>query len=210
MLGVARPDTRNVVDVCWRLQERGWTIGFAPAAVVWHHRRSSLRAYLKQQKGYAKAEALLAEKWPGKYNGAGHPTWHGRLYGKGIVKTLLNPGSIMAPGEPRRSRNYTSPIPAASELPLTPEWYFVLFFLAALSALGTFWAPLRWMLVPLAAGLVISLLQSVRAAVDASFPLQGYSRTRRLALKVVVALLHLVQPIARLAGRIQHGLGPWR
>src|SRR5437899_9453246 len=24
------------VDVCWRLQERGWTLGFNPAAVVWH------------------------------------------------------------------------------------------------------------------------------------------------------------------------------
>src|SRR5206468_2276343 len=27
------------VDVCWRLQERGWTLGFSPAAMVWHHRR---------------------------------------------------------------------------------------------------------------------------------------------------------------------------
>ena len=28
------------VDICWRLQERGWTLGFSPAAVVWHHRRT--------------------------------------------------------------------------------------------------------------------------------------------------------------------------
>jgi len=28
------------VDVCWRLQQRGWTLGFSPAAVVWHHRRA--------------------------------------------------------------------------------------------------------------------------------------------------------------------------
>jgi O-antigen biosynthesis protein len=199
------------VGVCWRLQERGWTIGFAPAAVVWHHRRGSLRAYLKQQKGYAKAEALLAEKWPGKYNGAGHPTWHGRLYGKGIVKTLLKPRIYHGTWGTAPFQKLYEPNPGSlSSLPLMPEWYFVLFFLAALSALGTFWAPLRWMLVPLAAGLVISLLQSVRAAVDASFPLQGHSRSRRLPLKVIVALLHLVQPIARLAGRIQHGLGPWR
>ena len=32
------------VDICWRLQERGWTIGFSPAAVVLHRRRRSVRA----------------------------------------------------------------------------------------------------------------------------------------------------------------------
>ena len=46
-------------------------------------RRRSIRAYWKQQKGYAQAEALLAEKWPQKYNEAGHLNWSGRLYGKG-------------------------------------------------------------------------------------------------------------------------------
>ena len=97
-----------------------------------------------------------------------------------------------------------------ASLPLMPEWYFVLFSLAVLAALGVFWPPpLRWTLVPLAAGLAISLVQAVRAAAAASFPSTGNSRTRRLVLKATVAVLHLVQPIARLAGRIQHGLGPW-
>src|SRR5262249_41642102 len=77
------------VDICWRLQERGWTLGFSPAALVWHHRRNSVRRYLRQQRGYAKAEALLAEKWPAKYNSVGHLTWQGRLYGRGNIKTLL-------------------------------------------------------------------------------------------------------------------------
>src|SRR5262249_28808108 len=97
-----------------------------------------------------------------------------------------------------------------SSLPLMPEWCFVLFSLAVLAALGVFWPPLGWALVPLAAGLLISLVQAVRAAAAASFPSKGPGRTRRLTLKLVVAMLHLVQPIARLAGRIQHGLGPWR
>ena len=66
------------VDLCWRLQERGWTLGFSPAAVVWHHRRNSLQAYWKQQCGYGKAEALLERKWPSKYNAAGHLAWSGR------------------------------------------------------------------------------------------------------------------------------------
>src|SRR5437773_6641894 len=72
------------VDVCWRLRERGWTLGFSPAAMVWHHRRNSIRAYWKQQIGYGKAEALLEQKWPEKYNGPGHVRWAGRIYGSGL------------------------------------------------------------------------------------------------------------------------------
>src|SRR6059036_2817836 len=46
------------VDVCWRLQERKWTLGFSAAAVVWHHPRRSVRAFWKQQSGYGRAEAM--------------------------------------------------------------------------------------------------------------------------------------------------------
>jgi len=44
------------VDLCWRLQNKGYKIGFSPAAVVWHFRRNTVRDYLKQQRGYGKAE----------------------------------------------------------------------------------------------------------------------------------------------------------
>ena len=77
------------VDVCWRIQERGWTIGFNPAAMVWHRRRDTVRAYLRQQRGYGRAEALLERKWPQKYNVAGHVTWAGRIYGEGSPKSLV-------------------------------------------------------------------------------------------------------------------------
>src|SRR5439155_25944316 len=50
------------VDICWRLQDLGWRIGYAPAAVVWHHRRTTLSGYLRQQRGYGRAEALLERK----------------------------------------------------------------------------------------------------------------------------------------------------
>jgi cellulose synthase/poly-beta-1,6-N-acetylglucosamine synthase-like glycosyltransferase len=71
------------VDVCWRLQQQGWTLGFSPAAMVWHHRRNSVRTYWKQQFNYGKAEAMLERKWPEKYNATGHLTWTGRVYGNG-------------------------------------------------------------------------------------------------------------------------------
>ena len=76
------------VDVCWRLRERGWRIGFSPSAMVWHHRAKFRRGYWKQQAGYGKAEALLERKWPDRYNTAGHITWTGRLYGQGVPRSL--------------------------------------------------------------------------------------------------------------------------
>src|SRR5207249_4704602 len=82
------------VDVCWRLREAGWTLGFDPAAMVWHHRRNSLRAFWKQQVGYGKSEALLERKWPDKYNAAGHPTWSGRVYGSQLRWMLGRPSRI--------------------------------------------------------------------------------------------------------------------
>src|SRR4029453_11489632 len=56
------------VDLCWRLQNKGYKIGFSAAAVVWHFRRNTVRDYIKQQQGYGKAEALLFFKHPSRFN----------------------------------------------------------------------------------------------------------------------------------------------
>jgi O-antigen biosynthesis protein len=200
------------VDVCWRLQERGWTLGFAPAAVVWHHRRTSIIAYFKQQRGYAKAEGLLAKKWPGKYNCAGHLAWQGRLYGRGVVELFF-----------QRSRIYhglwgTAPFQSIYEpspghwpaLMLMPEWYFLLMFISLLTAFAASWTPLLWLSPLLAAGGLLTLIQAIRGGLKARFHPEPRSKLRRLALQSLVALLHFVQPAARLLGRVQHGLGPWK
>ncbi|MGH7029367.1 MAG: glycosyltransferase, partial [Stellaceae bacterium] len=47
------------VDICWRFQDAGHVIGFSPAAIVWHFRRNTVKAYCNQQRGYGKAEALV-------------------------------------------------------------------------------------------------------------------------------------------------------
>jgi GT2 family glycosyltransferase len=59
------------VDVCWRLQQAGMWITFAPGAFVWHHRRQNPRAYLRQQAGYGEAEALLVFQHPDRFNHRG-------------------------------------------------------------------------------------------------------------------------------------------
>src|ERR1700689_3714684 len=69
------------VDICWRFQNAGHIIGFAPAAVVWHFRRNTVEAYLNQQKGYGKAEALVYSKHPLRFNLFGQAKWLGRFFG---------------------------------------------------------------------------------------------------------------------------------
>ncbi len=74
------PGCNMAIYVCWRLQQAGYKIGFNPAAFVWHFRRSTLRAYLKQQHGYGEAEALLVRKHPEYFNSVGGSIWRGRIY----------------------------------------------------------------------------------------------------------------------------------
>ena len=202
------------VDVCWRLQDQGWKLGYNPAAMVFHLRRTSARAYWKQQLGYGKAEALLERKWPGKYNAAGHLTWAGRVYG--------SRGLTLAPGWGRGriyqgtwgSAPYQSLYqPAASmlqSLPLMPEWYLVMTALAALSAVGTLWRPLLFALPLLALAAAAQLLEAILSAAQASYTSAPSSLFGRLKLQSLTTFLHLLQPLARLCGRLRCGLTPWR
>jgi GT2 family glycosyltransferase len=200
------------VDLCWRLQERGWTLGFAPAAVVWHHRRKSLSAYFQQQTGYAEAEALLQQKWPGRYNDAGHPSWQGRLYGKGLVESLFRRARIYhgAWGGALFQSVYQSTPNVFSALPLMPEWYFLLLLLGGLVLLGFSWPPLFWLAPLFVLGVLLTLVQAAQGARQASFHPNPGSLLQRLGLRGIVAWCHLVQPAARLFGRVRHGLGPWQ
>jgi len=69
------------VDICWRLRETGMRLLFVPGAMVWHHRRFSIRAYLTQQYGYGRAEALLMKEHPGRFGFLGGARWRGGIYG---------------------------------------------------------------------------------------------------------------------------------
>src|SRR5207302_6857982 len=68
------------VDVCWKLLDRGDVIAFSPAAIVWHHRRRTLKGYLRQQRGYGYAESLLEERYPERFNPLGYAHWRGHVY----------------------------------------------------------------------------------------------------------------------------------
>src|SRR5207248_6595231 len=128
------------VDVCWRLQQAGFWITFAPGAFVWHHRRQTPRAYLRQQAGYGEAEALLHFKHPDRFNGIGNGKWRGVLYGASLRGLRLDQAIIYRGtfGTGLFQCLY-QPGPAHwAMLPSTLEWHAA----AALLAVGAlFWGP---------------------------------------------------------------------
>ncbi|WP_276502520.1 glycosyltransferase [Terrimonas pollutisoli] len=201
------------VDLCWRIQHTGRTIGFHPAAFVWHHRRNSLKAYWKQQKGYGKAEALLEAKWPEKYNGFGHLSWAGRIYGNGITLPIkLKKDKIFHGiwGSAPFQSVYQQAPGFISCIPLMPEWYLLVFILCFLSFLGLSWLPLLWLLPFLFIALTISILQAGISAAKSLSTKKFESKKQYLKYWGLTTVLHIVQPFARLYGRIAHGLAPWR
>ena len=201
------------VDICWRISEQGWKIGYHASALNWHHCRGLLRSYWKQQQGYGKAEALLEEKWPDKYNSAGHFTWQGSIYGKGVTRALPTRRSRIYQGRWGVAPFQSIYAPASrllTSIPLMPEWYLVCALLFVLSLLGLLWPPLLFSLPLLILSIAVPLMQSIIAAMGAEFPTHWPGRWQHLKLRVISAWLHLMQPCARLVGRIRHGLTPWR
>jgi glycosyltransferase involved in cell wall biosynthesis len=199
------------VDVCWRVQQTGRTIGFHPSAVVWHHRRNSIKAYWNQQKGYGKAEALLEAKWPEKYNGFGHLAWAGRIYGNGFTLPIKVKKEKIFYGTWGTALFQSVYQPAEgffNALPLMPEWYLLSGIFAMIANLGVFWAPLLWLWPVFVSSVIIVLTQAgLSARRNVSHQIKQKNNTKYWLL---ITLLHLIQPVARLYGRIQHGLTPWR
>lgn len=77
------------VDVFWRLIQMGQLIGFSGSAVVWHHRRFTVKAYFGQQKGYGEAEALLRYKHLNYFDSSGSARWKGVIYGVPVMDDLF-------------------------------------------------------------------------------------------------------------------------
>jgi len=199
------------VDVCWRIQEAGYTIGFHPSALVWHHRRNSLKAYWKQQKGYGKAEALLERKWPQKYNAFGHLEWAGRIYGNGFtipIKTKKDKIFHGTWGSALFQSVYQPAEGFIKSIPLMPEWYLFSIFFGLLACLGSLWKPLLLMWPVFISAITIICIQAVISASKNSALTKAQHKSWKY--RPLIVLLHIIQPLARLKGRITYGLTPWR
>jgi GT2 family glycosyltransferase len=188
------------VDLCWRLQQAGCKIGFSPAAFVWHYRRSTVGAYLRQQRGYGEAEALLARKHPEYFNSFGGSIWRGRIYtpasfGVRLRQPVIYHGVF---GSAPFQTLYAS-APAFSLMLCTTLEYHVLVTLP-LWALA---APFRPLLPLAVTSLLLSVAVCAASGAQASLP----RNKKRWWSRPLVALLFFLQPIvrgwARYAGRLR-------
>ena len=187
------------VDLCWRLQNYGYAIGFSPAAMVWHFRRNTVTAYLKQQMGYGKAEAQLYFKHPFRFNMLGQSQWIGRIYGdlgmslfsrrpviyhgvfgRGLFQTLYEPSSSML-----------------SYLPFTLEWNvagLVLLIGALIAGRHAFLAAL-----PLLTSILWAAARAWRARIDPRHDGIG----SRLLVTLLIYLGPLLRSLQRYLYRLQ-------
>src|SRR5580700_1156906 len=178
------------VDICWRFQDAGHAIGFSPAAVVWHYRRNTVRAYLNQQRGYGKAEALVYAKHPFRFNLFGQAKWLGRIYGDLSAALLLSRKPVIYSGVFGRGlfqTMYEPPSSLTAVLPLTFEWSVAALLLALVGVVTGGWL---WLLtVPLLATWAMCLNGALKAPIDPRF---AGPKARAL-----VALLIYLGPLLR-------------
>ena len=200
------------VDLCWRITEAGWKIGFSPGAMVWHHRRRTIKSYWRQQYGYGKAEALLERKWPQKYNSIGHKTW-GHIYGNGAIMTPIFRRWRVYHGvwgnAPFQSI-YDSSTSSRLALMQMPEWYLFAAALLFVTVSGLIWAPMIYF-APLA--LVVTLMpvsQIIYNVARMPGKKKRRSKLQHIHFRNITVGLHVLQPLARLMGRFKYDLTPWR
>ena len=177
------------VDLCWRLQDAGMRIGFSPAAMVWHYRRNTVRAYLGQQRGYGAAEALLAQKHPYRFNMLGQSRWLGRIYGDLEHVSLLRRPVIYygTYGRALFQTLYESPVSALSYLPFTLEWNALGALLLVAGLLDGYALPLA--AVPLLIGATVALVIAWRARLAPEHD--------RWSSRALVAVLTYLGPLVR-------------
>lgn len=186
------------VDLCWKVLDRRWEIGFHPAALVWHHRRPGLRRYLRQQRGYGRAEALVQARHPGRFSPIGTARWRGRIY-----NSLTPPFA--------RSRIYRGMYATAAYqsvyqgggygIDLAHQVGVPLATVALVTAPSALVDPL--LAAPAAAGLLLMLVLGAVDVFRAQSPRDR--RFHRLRFRARIALHQLLQPLVRTWGRLRAG-----
>jgi GT2 family glycosyltransferase len=176
------------VDFIWRLQNRGYSIGFSPAAQVWHYRRNSVQAYLKQQRGYGTAEALLKYKHPDHFNALGASFWRGKIYGGEDIGVRIGRDVIYhgVRGTGLFQTIYRRPASMIAAMLMSIEWQLLSVFVTVLGLAipQLMWVAMAMFATPVALSLVASF--------QAPLPKHTHPLTRWL-----IAYLNWRQPITR-------------
>jgi len=177
------------VDFCWRLQQAGGVIAFSPTAIVWHHRRFTLRGFRKQQEGYGEAESLLRFKHLIFFGPTGTAKWRGQIYGTPRFSWFLGRPiiyhGIFADGFFQSI--YPTPQSEVAAYLSSIEWFALTVFLFGV---GVFVPPLR--IVPylmLGGTLCVALSYMVRARIEPLFD--------TILSRLLVMFLAFAQPLVR-------------
>ncbi len=200
------------VDVCWRLQARGWRIGFAPAALVWHHHRPSVKAYWRQQVGYGEGEVWLQPHHPDKFAGS-RIQWRGHVYSplpfvRSLFGTRVNAGSWGTAAFPSVYRTDRSALLVAPHMPV---WQVAAVTMIGLGLTLSF-AGLVGSGAAMASLGVLALTATVARCIGHAMasdirtmpPVSERSPAlSRVLTRALIAWLHFLQPIARVRGRIR-------
>lgn len=189
------------VDVCWRLEQAGFKIGFSPAALVWHYRRATLGAYLGQQSGYGEAEALLVRKHPEYFNSFGSSVWRGRIYTASKFGVLVPPPIIYRGtfGSGWFQTLYTA-MPDSTLMLATTLEYHVLIVLP-LWVLAATW---HYLLPVALAAMLVPVGICAAAGAQAAIP----HDKQRWWSRPLVGILFFLQPIVRGWARYAERLTP--
>ncbi|OJF11351.1 glycosyltransferase [Couchioplanes caeruleus] len=186
------------VDVCWKLLDEGRQIAFAGAAQVYHHRRDTVTGYLRQQRGYGRAERMLSGAHPHRFNRLGQARWSGFVYGGArIAARMLRPVVYhgyagTAPYQPvARRRAEAAAQYGGVLLPLTLPPVVAGLLIMPVSS---------WALPVVATAVVAVLGYALLVATTLAVP---DGEPRPVALRLLVAALHVLQPFVRLWGRLR-------
>ena len=205
------------VDICWRLQARGWKIGFAPSALVWHRHRASLRAYWRQQVGYGEGESWLKPHHPDQFQGL-HIGWRGRIYGplpfhRSLTRARVNSGTW---GTAPFPSVYTIDTYPFAFMPHSARWQVAAAALIGLGAATLLTSQIGLALALLTVGtgaLGTTVARCVRYALVTDIerlpPLvRRPRRLNRILYRSRIAALYFVQPLARAWGRLRGSMSP--
>ena len=186
------------VDVCWKLLDRRYKIGFSPAGQVEHHRRATTRGFLRQQVGYGRAERMLMGPHRNRINLIGQARWRGFVYGPGGLLPRLFRSTVYtgwtgsAPFQPtisQRSKRVGGMVSSALP-PLVVGGVF--------AALAGIVVPAAFILSFVIAAWIFGV--GVSAALSAELP---HNETGRRRARWLIGVLTVLQPLVRTWGRIR-------
>ena len=175
------------VDICWRMIDAGFRLGFSPAAFVWHFRRNTVKAYYGQQRGYGRAEAMLYPKYPGRFNIMGQIAWRGTI--PGLARTIPggNRKRVLWNATARAQSLFDPGLTLLKVLPQTLEWTV----LSAIAMVASI--VLGVSIIPAAAMLALGPIWALYYAFHAPLEKSHESFTARL----LIAYLAYTGPMVR-------------